>query len=596
MCGIVGYIGNEQATPILLEGLSKLEYRGYDSSGIAVFDKNEIKTIKATGKLINLYKKINNSESLNGNIGIGHTRWATHGKPTLANAHPHSGEHFTLVHNGIIENEEDIRKKYLKDTEFETQTDTEVIVKLIEKFYNADKDIKSVICRLIDTLKGSYALAILDKNNPDTVYAIKNKSPLLIGKGKDFNILASDPIAMISRTKEFYEIKDKEFAIITKDSVNIYSKDKKEVKRAFYVLEYNSFDTEKGAYSHYMLKEIDEQPSVIKRILEKYSNDTGVLEMDENLIKALKESDKLYIIACGTSYHAGLLGKHFFEKISNKQTEVLIASEFVYNTPLLSKTPMFIFISQSGETADCRSGLIKVKEMGFKTLTITNVNNSTLARESDFSLLLWAGPEIAVASTKAYTAQVTLLAILATTINNSININIKNELYEISNEIEQLCAKKELFRELAHKYLKDSKNCFYIGRGIDYYVCLEAALKLKEISYIHTEGFAAGELKHGTIALIENNTPVIAINTQNNLSAHTISNVKEVLARGANVMTICSRSLKTKDEQIVINDVCELLTPLLSVVPTQYLAYYSALQNGCDIDKPRNLAKSVTVE
>lgn len=596
MCGIVGYIGNEQATPILLEGLSKLEYRGYDSAGIAVFDESEIKEVKAIGKLENLYKKINNSDTLDAKIGIGHTRWATHGKPTLDNAHPHSSEHFTLVHNGIIENEEELRNKYLKDISFKSQTDTEVIVKLIEKFYETDNDIKSILSRLTEELKGSYALAILNKNTPETIYALKNKSPLIIGKGKDFNILASDPIAMVSKTKEFYEIKDKEFAIITKDYVNIFSKSLKEISRHPYTLEFDSSDAEKGSYTHYMLKEIDEQPIVIRRIIEKYSNETGILEINQELLNSIKESDKLYIIACGTSYHAGLLGKEFFEKIAKKHAEVLIASEFIYNTPLLSENPFFIFISQSGETADSRSALIKVKELGHKTLTITNVKNSTLARESDFSLLLWAGPEIAVASTKAYSAQVTLLAILATLINNSINIDIKNELYKISQEIENICSKKELFKSICEELLKDSKNCFYIGRGIDYYVCLEAALKLKEISYIHTEGFAAGELKHGTIALIENNTPVIAINTQENLSSHTRSNIKEVRSRGANVITICKNSLKTSEDKIIVNDVHELLTPLVSIVPAQYLAYYAALLKGCDIDKPRNLAKSVTVE
>ena len=344
-----------------------------------------------------------------------------------------------------------------------------------------------------------------------------------------------------------------------------------------------------------MLKEIEEQPIVIRRILEKYSNDLGILEIEPELIKNINSSDKIYIVACGTSYHAGLIGKEFFEKISKKPTEVLIASEFIYNTPMLSENPMFIFISQSGETADSRSGLIKVKNLGFKTLTITNAKNSTLFREADFSLLLWAGPEIAVASTKAYIAQITLLAILSVKINNSLNIDLRNELYNISLEIEQLCSQKDIYKEFSKK-IKDAKSCFYIGRGIDYLVCLEAALKLKELSYIHTEGFAAGELKHGTIALIEDNTPVIAINTQNNLDSHTRSNVKEVKARGANAITICKRSLKTDEDNIIINDVNELFTPLLSIIPTQYIAYYTALLKDCDIDKPRNLAKSVTVE
>ena len=595
MCGIVGYIGFEKASDILLEGLSKLEYRGYDSSGIAVFDK-EIKVIKAVGKLENLYKKIHTSDEICANIGIGHTRWATHGKPTLANAHPHSGNNFTLVHNGIIENAEFLKNKYLKDEAFESQTDTEVIVKLAEKFYSSKKDIKKVICQLIGELEGSYALAIINKHTPDTIYAVKNKSPLIIGKGNGFNMLASDPIAMLSKTNEFYDIDDKEFAVIANDSVKIYSDDTNEIKKEPYKLDFDSYDSEKGSYSHYMLKEIDEQPSIIRRILEKYSNASGMLEINTELSDSIQEADKIYVIACGTSYHAGLIGKYFFEKLSQKPCEVLIASEFIYNTPLLSQRPFFIFISQSGETADSIRCLTKVKEMNFKTLSITNVKTSTMAREADFSLLLFAGPEIAVASTKAYIAQITLLLILAGKINNSIGIDIKNELYKTAQEVEKICSRKELFKEICEKYLKDAKSCFYIGRGIDYLVSLEAALKLKEISYIHTEGFAAGELKHGTIALIENNTPVISINTQKELNSHIRSNINEVKARGAKVITITNNSLKTPDDQIILPDTHPLLTPFLSIVPAQFIAYYSALQNGCDIDKPRNLAKSVTVE
>ncbi len=596
MCGIVGYIGNKQAAPILLDGLSKLEYRGYDSSGIAVFDDKKINIIKSTGKLENLYKKTHDGNSLDGTLGIGHTRWATHGKPTLENAHPHYSKHFTIVHNGIIENEKELKNKYLKDTKFYSQTDTEVIVELFEKFYESEKDIKNIINRLIEELKGSYALAILNRENPETIYAVKNQSPLIIGKGNDFNMLASDAVAMVFLTDEFYEIKDKEYAIITKNSIEIFSQTGEKINRNSYTAQFELTDTEKGAYSHYMLKEIEEQPIVIRRILEKYQNTEGMLEIDDKISDSIKNCDKLYIIACGTSYHAGLVAKQFFEQIAKKPTEVVIASEFTCHTQLLSNKPMFIFISQSGETADCRSVLVKVKKSGYKTLTITNVKNSTLAREADHSLLLWAGPEIAVASTKAYIAQVTLLAILATVVNNSIKIDIKNELFKISLEIEEICSKKEMFEKFAKEFLKDKKHCFYIGRGIDYYVCLEAALKLKEISYIHTEGFSAGELKHGTIALIENNTPVIAINTQDELNSYIRSNIQEVKARGANVLTICKKSLKTSDDQIIINDVHNILTPLLSVVPAQYLAYYAALQNDCDIDKPRNLAKSVTVE
>lgn len=595
MCGIVGYIGYDDVCDILLEGLSKLEYRGYDSAGIAVSDEKSTKIIRATGKLENLYKKINNSEEIKGNTGIGHTRWATHGKPTLANAHPHSSDNFILVHNGIIENEEELKEKYLKGTKFDSQTDTEVIVKLIDTFYKKYNNMENTLMRIIESLKGSYALAIIKKDTPDTIYAVKNKSPLLIGKGKQFNMLASDAIAMISKTNNFFEINDKEFAFIKKDEIQFFSCNGNKITKSSFVYDFDLSDTEKGAYSHYMLKEIEEQPIVIRRILEKYSNDMGVLEIEPDLIKNISSSDKIYIVACGTSYHAGLIGKEFFEKISKKPTEVLIASEFIYNTPILSENPMFIFISQSGETADSRSGLVKVKELGFKSLSITNVKNSTLFRETDFSLLLWAGPEIAVASTKAYIAQIALLAILSVKINNSLNIDLKNELYNISLEMELICLKKEIYKDIANK-IKDAKSCFFIGRGIDYFVCLEGALKLKEISYIHTEAYAAGELKHGTIALIENNTPIVAINTQDKLSPHIKCNIKEVKARGANVITICKDTLKTGSENIIINNVNELFSPLLSVIPTQYIAYYTALLKGCDIDKPRNLAKSVTVE
>ncbi len=592
MCGIVGYVGYEKAKDILLNGLSQLEYRGYDSSGIAVFEKNKIITIKATGKLENLQKKINNSDELAGTVGIGHTRWATHGKPTLSNAHPHLSENFTLVHNGIIENEEFLKEKYLKDETFNSETDSEVVVKLMEKFYSENRDIKLTFIKLIKELKGSYALAIISKDNSNTIYALKNKSPLLIGKGTDFNMLASDASAMIEKTNEFYELEDKEFAVVMQNSIQIFSQNGEELGKKPYVSHLEKSDIQKGTYPHYMLKEIEEQSNVIRRILKKYQENN----FDPDMINSINECDRIYILACGTSYHAGLLGKYFFEHISNKPSEVLIASEFLYNPPLLSEKPMFIFISQSGETADCKNALTKIKEWGHKTLTITNTQNSALSRESDYTLLLWAGQEIAVASTKAYIAQITLLAILSAEIKNSINIDLKSELLRTANEMEKLFKNKKIYEEICKKYLHKSKNCFYIGRSIDYYTCLEASLKLKEISYIHTEGFAAGELKHGTIALIENNTPVIAIITQNNINSSVRGNIKEVQSRGAKVITICSNALKSSDDTIIINDVHPVLAPMLSIVPCQYLAYYCALLNGCDIDKPRNLAKSVTVE
>lgn len=596
MCGIVGYIGTNQAAPILLSGLSKLEYRGYDSAGVALFDNGKFTISKAVGKLENLLKKIDGGKSVSGTKGIGHTRWATHGKPSEVNAHPHSSERFVLVHNGIIENEEALKRKYLKDVKFSSDTDTEVIVHLLQKFSDNGEATPTAIAHLITELEGSYALAIMDKNEPDTLYAVKNKSPLLIGVGENFNMIGSDAMAMIANTNKFYEINDKEYVILTNSSVEIYTSYGKKIERTPYKAELDASDTEKGTYPHYMLKEIEEQPAVIRRILKEYSDKNGVLTIDKAIIKDIKSCDKLYIIACGTSYHAGIVGKQFLEKISGVPTETCIASEFVYNMPLLSKKPMFIFISQSGETADCRAVLVKVKEMGFKTLTITNVKGSTLSREADHTMLLYAGPEIAVASTKAYTAQVAVLAILATQINNSLGLNMNYELSKVSNAIEAVCDEKDKLALYAEDYLKDKKSCFYIGRGMDYFVCMEASLKLKEISYIQTEGFAAGELKHGTIALIENGTPVIAIISQENINLNTRSNIKEVKSRGANVLVISTKAQSTQKDQIILSDVHEILSPLVTVVPAQYLAYYAALQKGCDIDKPRNLAKSVTVE
>ncbi len=597
MCGIVGYIGKEEAAPILLEGLSKLEYRGYDSAGMAVFAPGgDIVIKKAVGKLENLYHKTEDGKAVAGVCGIGHTRWATHGKPTEDNAHPHEGGRFVLVHNGIIENEEFLRNKYLADVEFKSETDTEVVAWLLDRFTASGEEPEMAIRHIMAEIQGSYALVILDKTNPDVIYAAKNKSPMLIGKGEGFNMIGSDSMAMIAHTNMFYEINDGEYVVVTNDSVEIYTEYGKKMERAPFKAELDLSDTEKGTYPHFMLKEIEEQPSVIRRIIQQYTDDNGEMYIDENIIKDINESDKVYIIACGTSYHAGLVGKQFFETMAKKPTDAYIASEFVHNMPLLSEKPFFIFISQSGETADSRSVMVSVKAMGYKTLTLTNVKGSTLSREATYTLLLYAGPEIAVASTKAYTAQLAVLAILASKVGKGYDINLKYELSVAANVIETLCGERENYKYLAEKYLKDSRNAFYIGRGVDYYVCLEAALKLKEISYIQAEGFAAGELKHGTIALIEKDTPVIAVITQENINLNTRSNIKEVRARGAKVLVISMRSLSLHRDKIVINDVHELLTPLVSVVPTQYIAYYAALARGRDIDKPRNLAKSVTVE
>lgn len=595
MCGIVGYIGTDDAASILLQGLSKLEYRGYDSAGIAVFYDKSIKMEKSVGKLENLYKKTDGGKKLKGSLGIGHTRWATHGKPTEANAHPHASARFALVHNGIIENEAELRAKYLEGVSFMSDTDTEVLVHLLQKFTDEGESVTGAITHIIDIVEGSYALAIMDSENPDVLYAVKNKSPLLIGKGEGFNMIGSDAMAMVALTKQYYEIHDSEYAVITRDKVEIFSAYSKKMNRDTFHADIDLTDTEKGTYPHFMLKEIEEQPLVIRRIMQQYSDESGKLVIDKAILKDLNECDKIYIIACGTSYHAGLIGQSFFEKLAKKPTVSCIASEFIYNMPLLSKKPFFIFISQSGETADSRAVLVKVKEMGYKSLTITNVKGSTLSREADHTLLLYAGPEIAVASTKAYTAQIAVLAVIANSMAGGA-LDLKYELALIATIMEGLCSNREQYKALAEKYLGTSRSCFYIGRAMDYYTCLEGSLKLKEISYIQTEGFAAGELKHGTIALVEKGTPVIAIITQENVNLNTRSNVKEVRARGANVLIISSKHVSAHGDDIVIGDSNELLASLVSVVPTQYLAYYAALFRGCDIDKPRNLAKSVTVE
>jgi len=383
---------------------------------------------------------------------------------------------------------------------------------------------------------------------------------------------------------------------IKKDDIEIFTIYGNKVNRQPYKADIDASDTEKGTYPHYMMKEIEEQPFVIRKIMSEYSDDSGNMRISEEILQQIRDCDKIYIIACGTSYHAGLIGKQYFEKISHKPTEVIIASEFIYNMPLLTEKPLFMFISQSGETADCRAVLVKVKEMGYKTLALTNVKGSTLSREADNTLLLYAGPEIAVASTKAYTAQITVLAILAALVDNKINIDVFKELSKIAYIMESLCDNKDNYKKLAEMYLVNSRNCFYIGRSMDYYLCLEAALKLKEISYIQTEGFPAGELKHGTIALIEKGTPVIAVITQENINLNTRSNIKEVKARGAATMVISMHKISQERDHIVIDDAHELLSPLATIIPVQYLAYYAALIKGCDIDKPRNLAKSVTVE
>ena len=600
MCGIVGYIGQEDTKEILLKGLEKLEYRGYDSAGIAVLNENGVQFFKEKGRIAQLREAVD--VTIEANAGIGHTRWATHGVPNRMNAHPHQSAsgRFTLVHNGVIENYELLKREYLGGVEFKSETDTEVIVQMIEVFVNRGITVEEAFRQTLTKLKGSYAIALLDNQDSECIYVAKNKSPLLVGVGENFNVVASDAMAMLQVTDRYIEIMDKEMVILTKESITIKNLDGEVIHRNPFTCELDASDIEKGTYPHFMLKEIDEQPFVIRKIIQRYQDENNALKLDNKIRKAMQEADRIYIVACGTSYHAGLVGKQFIETLAKIPVEVHVASEFSYNMPILSEKPLFIFISQSGETADSRAVLVKVKALGHRTLTITNVPGSTLSREADFTLHLHAGPEIAVASTKAYTAQMAVLAILAVDTARTKGIELDfdpiQELSIVANAMEVLCDQKDEMDQIAREYLATARNCFFIGRGIDFYVGLEGALKLKEISYIQAEGFAGGELKHGTIALIEEGTPVVAIATQEIVNLGIRGNVKEVDARGANSCIISMKGLEQEGDRFVIPAVHELMTPLISVIPLQLIAYYASLQRGCDVDKPRNLAKSVTVE
>ncbi|MDM3982105.1 glutamine--fructose-6-phosphate transaminase (isomerizing) [Staphylococcus haemolyticus] len=601
MCGIVGYIGYDNAKELLLSGLEKLEYRGYDSAGIAVANDNGTTVFKEKGRIAELRKVADNNDT-DGHVGIGHTRWATHGVPSTVNSHPHqsNNERFTLVHNGVIENYEELKSEYLSDVTFQSETDTEVIVQLVEHFSNKGLETEEAFSKVVSLLHGSYALGLLDNQDSDTIYVAKNKSPLLVGVGERFNVIASDALAMIKVTNEYKEIHDHEIVIVKKDSVTIKDLDGNVQDRDTYTAQIDASDAEKGIYDHYMLKEINEQPAVMRRIIQEYEDEKGDLKIDPEIVKDVAAADRIYIIAAGTSYHAGLVGKEYLEKWAGVPTEVHVASEFVYNMPLLSEKPLFIYISQSGETADSRAVLVETNKLGYKSLTVTNVAGSTLSREADHTLLLHAGPEIAVASTKAYTAQIAVLSILSQVVakahGRDNDIDLLRELAKVTTAIETIVDDTPVMEQIAKDFLETTRNAFFIGRTMDYNVSLEGSLKLKEISYIQAEGFAGGELKHGTIALIEDGTPVIALSTQEKVNLSIRGNVKEVVARGAKPCIISMEGLEKEGDTYVIPHVHELLTPLVSVVTLQLIAYYAALHRGLDVDKPRNLAKSVTVE
>lgn len=602
MCGIVGVVGNTNATDILIQGLEKLEYRGYDSAGIFLASEGQSQLVKAVGRIAELSAK---AAGVEGTAGIGHTRWATHGKPTEDNAHPHRSEtgRFVLVHNGVIENYLEIKEEYLAGHHFKGQTDTEIAAHLIGKF--AEEEGLSTLeafKKALHIIRGAYAFALMDAEDPSTIYVAKNKSPLLIGLGDGYNMVCSDAMAMIRETNQYMEIHDQELVIVKADSVEVQDYDGHVQERDSYTAELDLSDIGKGTYPYYMLKEIDEQPTVMRKLIQAYTNESGQVVVDPAIIKAVQEADRIYILAAGTSYHAGFASKRMLEELTDTPVELGISSEWGYGMPLLSKKPLFIFISQSGETADSRQVLVKANEMGIPSLTVTNVPGSTLSREADMTMLLHAGPEIAVASTKAYTAQIAALAFLAKSVGEANGnekakaFDLVHELSIVAQSIESTLSEKELIDEKVRGLLETTRNAFYIGRGQDYYVAMESSLKLKEISYIQCEGFAAGELKHGTIALIEEGTPVIALLSDPVLASHTRGNIQEVAARGAHVLTIAEENVAKETDDLVLTAVHPYLSPISMVVPTQLIAYFATLHRGLDVDKPRNLAKSVTVE
>ncbi|NQQ33223.1 glutamine--fructose-6-phosphate transaminase (isomerizing) [Streptococcus suis] len=603
MCGIVGVVGNTNATDILIQGLEKLEYRGYDSAGIFITGGEQAHLVKAVGRIAELSAKI--GDKTEGTTGIGHTRWATHGKPTENNAHPHTSQTagHILVHNGVIENYAEIKEEYLAGHDLKGQTDTEIAVHLIGQFVEEGLSTLEAFKKALKIIQGSYAFALIDATDADTIYVAKNKSPLLIGLGDGYNMVCSDAMAMIRETSEYMEIHDKELVVVKKNSVEVMDYDGNAIERGSYTAELDLSDIGKGTYPYYMLKEIDEQPTVMRKLISAYTNEAGQVTVDADIIKAVQEADRIYILAAGTSYHAGFASKDFLEKLTDTPVELGISSEWGYNMPLLSKKPLFVMISQSGETADSRQVLVKANEMGIPSLTVTNVPGSTLSREATYTMLLHAGPEIAVASTKAYTAQIATLAVLAKAVGDANgnafakDFDLVHELSIVAQSIEASLSEKDVIAEKVEKLLATTRNAFYIGRGSDYYVSMEASLKLKEISYIQCEGFAAGELKHGTISLIEDGVPVLAlISNHPHLASHTRGNIQEVVARGANVLTIVDEAVAREDDDITVTTVHPFLSAIAMVVPTQLIAYYATLQRGLDVDKPRNLAKSVTVE
>lgn len=609
MCGIVGYVGDRQAAEFLLDGLSKLEYRGYDSAGIAVYDNGSIRVEKSVGRLSALRDKIKGNVPV-GNIGIGHTRWATHGRPSDVNAHPHVDCHndFAIVHNGIIENYLSLKEELIeKGHVFKSETDTEVVVHLLEDVYQGD--FVAAVREVLRRIEGSYALAFMSRKHPDMLVCTKQDNPLIIGLGEGENYIASDIPAIISRTRRTYIMGDGELAIVRKDSVEITDRKGEPVAKKVFEVTWNAEAAEKGGYEHFMLKEIHEQPKAVRDTMsQRITGDKKSISFEELswTPEYLNSFNKIYIVACGTAYHAGLVGKYYIEKMARVIVEVDVASEFRYRDPIVDDKTLLIVVSQSGETSDTLAALKESKRRGAKTLAITNVVGSSIAREADQVVYTWAGPEIAVASTKAYTTQLVLffmLALYMAEIKGMIapkrTAELVEHLQEIPSQISEILSDVDPIKTFAKQY-GFNEDVFYIGRGLDYSVSLEGALKLKEISYIHAEAYAAGELKHGTLALIVEGVPVIALATQRNVYEKTLSNIKEVKARDAVVIGIAAEGdtelKKYVDHVMHVPASDEFIMPILSVIPLQLLAYYAAITRGCDVDKPRNLAKSVTVE
>lgn len=606
MCGIVGYVGGRDCTDVLIDALSKLEYRGYDSAGIAVFQKNKIVVEKSKGRLADLIDKMDRDGKPVGNCGIGHTRWATHGEPSDINSHPHGNKRITIVHNGIIEN-----YKRLKDFlvgegyGFESQTDTETVAKLLDYYYDGDPI--STISKVVNEIEGSYAMGILFRDFPDRIFAIRKDSPLIVGVGKGENFIASDVPAILKYTRDYYLLDQDEIVTLTKDTVKICDIHGNKIEKELMTATWDVDAAEKGGYEHFMLKEIHEQPTAIKTTITPRISD-GMPDLSECGITydMLAQFSRIYIVACGTAMHAGMVGKYVIEGLARVPVNVDIASEFRYRNPIIDENDLVILISQSGETADTLAALKLAKHCGAKTLSVVNVKGSSIARESDMVIYTHAGPEISVASTKAYSVQLAVMYLFAFSIayakkqiSEDVCRNLVKQLTEIPEKIEKVLEEKENCQFIASK-LVNAASLLYIGRGLDYALSMEGSLKLKEISYIHSEAYAGGELKHGTISLITDDMPVIAIAAQSYLYDKTVSNIKEVKARGAKVTLLCREDTSVDEDaadyKIFLPNTDDILMPMVTAVPLQLIAYYTSVLRGCDVDKPRNLAKSVTVE